>query len=132
MQHLFPYLEQLKKRLGELSEHMVNLGIQGIRLEKRSPALEYGMCDSQNSRVDFGIIGSEPPNKVLHTKLLACWEYAGMGIATHINQSVPSLPKVTVSNNAYCFTELILNSGRDRSHETNYLLFDCNDLVFGE
>lgn len=54
-----------------------------------------------------------------------------MLIVTYIYESIPSFPEITVSDNTDGFTQLGLNSRRNRNHQGDQLTLDgCNLLLW--
>lgn len=53
-------------------------------------------------------------------------------MSTHINERIPSFPKVAICNNANGVSKLILDAGRYRHHETNQLPLDSDHLILWE
>lgn len=62
------YLEQSEERSTELAQDMIDLSVEGIGLEQRSPSLENGVCDLQHTNVDGRVGRRQLGNKILNKR----------------------------------------------------------------
>lgn len=51
--------------MSEFLQHVVDLNIQLVGAEQRSPSLKYGVCHLKNADVGYDVIGGQPRNEVL-------------------------------------------------------------------